>query len=385
MIDVKDIAENIKRLRVAKGLTQAELGAHLFVAPQTVSKWERGLSCPDVVQLGEICDALDVPIRLLLERDSEGESAAMIAIDGGGTKTEFVLLTPMGEIVSRVLLSGTNPNVCGLKASAETLIEGIDSLLSVCGSVTAIFAGIAGCGLKNNAQQIAARLKKRYPTAKIAVESDIKNVIGSIKNNKNCIAAIMGTGSSVFGWDGTTLRRAGGWGYIFDQAGSGYDIGREVIRKALEYEDGLTEGCPLISMTRDRLGGAVHSQIPEIHDKGTRFIASFAAIAFEAAREGDAAAVEIIKRSVDRVCELINHVAKDSAPGYELVLAGGLCENMDVLGPLLDAGLDGRKYTVPTLPQIFGAARMCIELSGMDYDFNGFHKKFNESYGEIIK
>jgi len=38
------LSENLKRLRKAKGLTQAELAARLNVVRQTVSKWEKGLS-----------------------------------------------------------------------------------------------------------------------------------------------------------------------------------------------------------------------------------------------------------------------------------------------------------------------------------------------------
>ena len=385
MINAKDIAENIKRLRVGKGMTQADLGERLFVTPQTVSKWERGLSCPDVVQLGQICDVLDVPIRHLVESNAECESVSLIAIDGGGTKTELVLIRPSGEVLSRILLSGTNPNVCGIKAATETLIEGIDALLSISGGVTAIFAGIAGCGLKHNASQITSKLKKRYPAAKILVESDIKNVIGSIENNKNCITTIMGTGSSVFGWDGETLRRAGGWGYIFDQAGSGYDIGREVISRALAFEDGLVEESPMIRAAIDRLGGSVFTQIPDLHEKGTQYIASFASVAFDAAREGDSVAIDIIRRSTDRICDLINHVAEDSAEDCELVLAGGLCANMDVLAPLLHEKLGDRTVTVPELPQIFGAARMCMELAEIEYNFTDFYNKFNVTYGEILK
>ena len=385
MISVKDIAENMKRLRVAKGMTQSDLGARLFVAPQTVSKWERGLSCPDVVQLGELADILDVPIRMLLERETDERSEAMIAIDGGGTKTEFVLFAESGEVLSRVLLSGSNPNAVGISASVIVLEEGIDALLAISGRVSNIYAGISGCGVNNNAARLAAQLRRRYPAAKITVESDIMNVIGSVENNKNCIAAIMGTGSSVFGWDGTTLRRAGGWGYIFDGAGSGYDIGREVIRKTLAYDDGLIGMCPMIDAAKSRIGPSTHSKILDIHEKGTSYIASFAAIAFEAARSGDEVALEIIRESADRIGMLIRHVAKDSPDGYEVVIAGGLCGNMDVLEPMITDAAGISRVTVPDLPQIFGAARRCLDMSEASYNFEEIKAKFKETYGEIIK
>jgi transcriptional regulator with XRE-family HTH domain len=52
-----EIGETIKKLRAAKKMTQKEVGAHLNVTPQTISKWERNISQPDlesIVQLSEL-------------------------------------------------------------------------------------------------------------------------------------------------------------------------------------------------------------------------------------------------------------------------------------------------------------------------------------------
>lgn len=47
-MEPKDLGLKIKNYRVSKGLTQQEFANLLFIAPQTVSKWERGMSYPDV-------------------------------------------------------------------------------------------------------------------------------------------------------------------------------------------------------------------------------------------------------------------------------------------------------------------------------------------------
>ena len=60
----------IRRLRREHGLTQEELAASIGVTAQAVSKWERGLSCPDLVLLDELAELLDTSIdRLLTGRD----------------------------------------------------------------------------------------------------------------------------------------------------------------------------------------------------------------------------------------------------------------------------------------------------------------------------
>lgn len=58
--------ENIKNLRKSKGLSQEELAVKLNVVRQTVSKWENGLSVPDVDMLIALSQVLDTPVSTLL-------------------------------------------------------------------------------------------------------------------------------------------------------------------------------------------------------------------------------------------------------------------------------------------------------------------------------
>ena len=58
--------ENIKALRKTKGLTQDELAIRLNVVRQTVSKWEKGLSVPDVEMLQRIAEVFEVSVSQLL-------------------------------------------------------------------------------------------------------------------------------------------------------------------------------------------------------------------------------------------------------------------------------------------------------------------------------
>ncbi len=57
----------VAQLRKEKGLTQKELAEVLFISDKAVSKWERGLSLPDVSLLMPLADALDVTVTELLE------------------------------------------------------------------------------------------------------------------------------------------------------------------------------------------------------------------------------------------------------------------------------------------------------------------------------
>lgn len=58
--------ENIKAIRISKGLSQEELASKLHVVRQTISKWEQGLSVPDADMLTAISEVLETPVSTLL-------------------------------------------------------------------------------------------------------------------------------------------------------------------------------------------------------------------------------------------------------------------------------------------------------------------------------
>ncbi len=57
---------NLKALRMKKGLSQGELAIRLNVVSQTVSKWEKGVSVPDAETLIKLADLLDTSVNDLL-------------------------------------------------------------------------------------------------------------------------------------------------------------------------------------------------------------------------------------------------------------------------------------------------------------------------------
>lgn len=74
----------IRALRTEQGLTQKQLAQALGVTDQAVSKWERGLGCPDVSLLPSLAQALAVPLEGLLagsldERDPDGGNMRNLA------------------------------------------------------------------------------------------------------------------------------------------------------------------------------------------------------------------------------------------------------------------------------------------------------------------
>ncbi|MBR0303605.1 MAG: helix-turn-helix domain-containing protein, partial [Clostridia bacterium] len=64
------LAENLKRFRAAKGLTQEDIANYLNITPQSVSKWEREETYPDITFLPALANILDVSLDQLIGMDS---------------------------------------------------------------------------------------------------------------------------------------------------------------------------------------------------------------------------------------------------------------------------------------------------------------------------
>ena len=69
------LSENIRRFRKARSLCQEELAERVHVVRQTVSKWENGLSVPELLRVRDLAAVLDVPVSALLDlTPEEGEA-----------------------------------------------------------------------------------------------------------------------------------------------------------------------------------------------------------------------------------------------------------------------------------------------------------------------
>ncbi len=72
-MDNNKIGKLISSLRKSKGLTQKELGDKLFVTDKAVSKWERGLSLPDITILEKLAEQLDTDIYNILQIEKKND------------------------------------------------------------------------------------------------------------------------------------------------------------------------------------------------------------------------------------------------------------------------------------------------------------------------
>lgn len=352
------LAQNIRTHRKLCGLTQAQLAEKLFVTAQNVSKWETGKSIPDLDNLCKLAKAFRISTdRLLGYAEQPPQGRLLIAIDGGGTKTEFVLYTEFGDILERRQLGGSNPNTVGMSNAQALLRAGIDQLMTVNPDIRAGYAGIAGCGIRDNQRRLQSFLKKTYPGIRWSVASDVPNVIYSAPVEERCIAVICGTGCVVYAKTPDSANRVGGWGYLWESGCSGYDFGRDALKAVLSAQDGIGPQTCLTEMIEPRLGGNIWENIGQIYQLHQEEIAAFSATVFEAYHQGDRVAAQIIEKNTEQLAVWINAAADRYDCGSDVVIAGGLTSQKTVLAPFLSRKLTpGLNLIFNDLPQICGAA-----------------------------
>ncbi len=147
------LSDNIKGLRVARGLSQEELAWRLSVVRQTVSKWEKGLSQPDADMLVTLARVLEVSVTDLL-----GETAVPaldIPVEGEhkGMKTLKTILIILGFPVWFSLLIAAFSVVLALYVSLWAVILSLWAAFvslaigPLSALLLAIYFGITGHGL----------------------------------------------------------------------------------------------------------------------------------------------------------------------------------------------------------------------------------------------
>jgi N-acetylglucosamine kinase-like BadF-type ATPase len=122
------------------------------------------------------------------------------------------------------------------------------------------------------------------------------------------VVTIAGTGSIAFGRNAAgETARAGGWGYVFGDEGSGFDIVRQAVRAALRYEEGWGPKTALHSMLLQATGApdaneALHRLYTDEWPRSR--VASLAKLVNAVAGEGDTVASDILSSAAQQLATL---------------------------------------------------------------------------------
>lgn len=312
----------------------------------------------------------------------------LVGLDGGGTKTALCLAREDGHVLKSVRGLGTNPSDLGMEECVRRLREELESLLSDQGGLSApvesVYAGISGSGPKETKTALNAALRRLLPAARIVDNAtDGFNALYGEAEAGEGISIISGTGSSAFALSGGEIHQVGGWGYLIDDAGSGYRLGADALRAAYRAADGRGEKTLLVEACEKRLGIPLLSAIPKIYEGGKRYVAEFSYAALDAAQRGDALAERILTDAAEALAEHLRVCARHLRvfPAVT-VICGGLIEHEEMLSRVMSAlGADAPKFRVvkPDVPPVYGALVKAAWNAGIATD-GEFKQNFIADY-----
>jgi N-acetylglucosamine kinase-like BadF-type ATPase len=257
-------------------------------------------------------------------------SSLFLGVDGGGTKTLAVMVDADGRERGRGAAGSGNQSAVGLERAVANIVQAVTEAAAQAGAAgpcTVAWIGLAGVDRPDDRARLIPRLAPL--AAHVHVTNDGELALSGLEGAVG-VALVAGTGSIAFGRNAAGEKaRAGGWGHLIGDEGSGYTIGRMAMQAAAQAADGRgpqTAILPAImeawSLTRpDGMIGRVYPD----GDKGP--IAALSAIVFTAARAGDRVARRIVAQAASDLA--ITAIAVGDALGFKedalpLALVGGL-------------------------------------------------------------
>jgi N-acetylglucosamine kinase-like BadF-type ATPase len=246
----------------------------------------------------------------------------LLGIDGGGSTTRALLADRSGALLGAGAAGASNHQAIGFDAATQAIRSAIDAAfrdaeIDRAGQVAAICLGLAGAGRPEDRRQFEAWAARLSIALRCAVVSDAELVLAAGTPDGWGVALICGTGSIAWGRapDGRSAR-AGGWGYLLGDEGSGYDLALRALRLATQTADGRAAAPALLQAALD------HIYRPET----TRAeIAALAQRIVALADSGDPAAASLLDNAAHDLAQLVMTVARNlDLITPPVALAGGL-------------------------------------------------------------
>ncbi|HLF15596.1 MAG TPA: BadF/BadG/BcrA/BcrD ATPase family protein [Bacteroidota bacterium] len=286
------------------------------------------------------------------------QKRVVVGIDGGGTKTRALLVGFDGVILAEATGGASNIQKKGVPEAAELFFDLVQKCAEKAeaphSAIAHVVVGAAGAGRPSTRSELSAAIsalaqKNKFPLSQVTVETDARIALEAAFPGKPVIALIGGTGSiALYRADDLRIHRAGGWGSIIGDEGSGYAIARDACAAVMRHYDGRSEKTLLTEKLLAHFDlREVEDLIPKIHAEKTE-IAPFAEKVCQAVAERDRVARQILLKHAAELVEHVRILALAHPPKNKLpvCLMGGLLENENEYSKLV------REKLVATLPQI---------------------------------
>jgi N-acetylglucosamine kinase-like BadF-type ATPase len=301
-----------------------------------------------------------------------------IGVDGGGTKTNAVVVDNRVTVLGEGRSGASNPIVVGLESAARAVESAISNALSSASipfsRVALAYIGIAGVEHPDGYRKVKDAIKAILPGLNFELGTDARVALAGATDLQPGVAIISGTGSIAFG---RNIRgqeaRAGGWGSTIGDEGSGYYVARRGLTSVAKAYDGRGPETLITDMLREHAGVRTPTDLLRViyyPFKNNSEIAGYCKIVVEAARLGDQIALEILASAGRELGIAVTAVIKRlemESEAFPIAYIGGTFQAGELLlSPMRDVIEKVAPRAVvqsPIYSPVIGAAKLAMARS----------------------
>ena len=219
-------------------------------------------------------------------------SRIIIGVDAGATKTEAAAFGQSGEALAQSY-GGPGNLVAAHQAAMDNILRTIRDVLPAGDAFVCV--GAAGAETGHNSALLRDFLIEALPQTHVRVMSDLRLSLYAAHRGGDGMVVIAGTGSSALAKHGSDWRRAGGWGQLLGDEGSGYHIVRAAFRRVTaQYEANETYDA-LSNTLLQHLATDVFGAVQFFHGSSKGDIAALMPLIAQQAQAGDIAAIGLLR------------------------------------------------------------------------------------------
>src|SRR5258708_1083714 len=184
----------------------------------------------------------------------------VLGLDGGGTKTEGVLMDESRHVVTSSRGGPSNPMRVGFGGALAAVCEAVRMAIAAAkisnNVVVALCAGLAGTAYPESGRKMRMLLEEEFPGKLVRVCTDMDLTLEAIGDGA-AIVLVAGTGSAAGGRGGRgNIARVGGHGYLLGDGGSAYPVGQKAVLGALRHFERTDMDTPMGGKILAEIGAA---------------------------------------------------------------------------------------------------------------------------------
>jgi N-acetylglucosamine kinase-like BadF-type ATPase len=317
----------------------------------------------------------------MVDLPTSERAGVLVGIEGGGTRTTCLIVGQDGSPRGIGSSGPSNVLVVGKSRTKESIGAAISRATRGRGlgkDVLALCVGAAGSGNPDGRRMMQEVLDELgLPGKRVVVHDGVISLVGATGGQPGVVIAA-GTGTICFGMNSSgKFARSSGWGHIIGDEGSGYDIARRAMTAALRAHDLRGKPTALEKKLVEHLGlSSIEDLVGKVYAEGMSKdqISALAPLVLEAAREGDAVAVDILNDAGRELGLAVVAVVKQlgmADDAFEVVSAGTILESFGgfVVDPMRSTILESApraRLTRARFEPVVGAIIVAAREAGVE-------------------